>query len=124
MPGVKDSSLVPLPNRKVIIASFVTAYARLELFNVLHKLQDNVLYYHTDSVIFVEDKNKGRTIQIGQYLGEMTDELAEKNCSKKWIEQFCSIGPKSYAYPRADGAKRRARVLIPPGYLHPGKRKH
>jgi hypothetical protein len=27
-------------------------------------------------------------------------------------------------YPRADGAKRRARVLIPPGYLHPGKRKH
>jgi hypothetical protein len=26
--------------------------------------------------------------------------------------------------PRADGAKRRARVLIPPGYLHPGKRKH
>ena len=27
-------------------------------------------------------------------------------------------------YPRADGAKRRSRVLIPPGYLHPGKRKH
>ena len=26
--------------------------------------------------------------------------------------------------PRADGAKRRARVLIPPGYLHLGKRKH
>ena len=27
-------------------------------------------------------------------------------------------------YPRADGAKRRARVLIPPGYLYPGKRTH
>jgi hypothetical protein len=33
-------------------------------------------------------------------------------------------------YPRANGAERRsgrklgARVLIPPGYLHPGKRKH
>jgi hypothetical protein len=26
--------------------------------------------------------------------------------------------------PRADGAKCRARVLIPPGYLHPGKGKH
>jgi hypothetical protein len=26
--------------------------------------------------------------------------------------------------PQADGAKRRARVQIPPGYLHPGKRKH
>ena len=30
----------------------------------------------------------------------------------------------SLVYPRAGGAKRRARVLIPPGYLHPGKRKH
>ena len=29
-----------------------------------------------------------------------------------------------YFNPRAGGAKRRARVLIPPGYLHPGKRKH
>jgi hypothetical protein len=29
-----------------------------------------------------------------------------------------------YGSPRADGAKRRARLLIPPGYLHPGKRKH
>ena len=27
-------------------------------------------------------------------------------------------------YPRANGAKRRARVLIPHGYLHPGKGKH
>jgi prenyltransferase beta subunit len=26
--------------------------------------------------------------------------------------------------PRADGAKRRTRVLIPPGYSHLGKRKH
>ena len=29
-----------------------------------------------------------------------------------------------YIYPRANGAKRRARVLIPHGYLHPGKGKH
>jgi hypothetical protein len=28
------------------------------------------------------------------------------------------------SYLLCDGAKRRARVLIPPGYLHPGKRKH
>ena len=27
-------------------------------------------------------------------------------------------------FPRANGAERRARVLIPPGYLPPGKRKH
>ena len=28
------------------------------------------------------------------------------------------------SHPRANGAKRRARVLIPHGYLHPGKGKH
>jgi hypothetical protein len=35
----------------------------------------------------------------------------------------CGIEKNIYI-PRADGAKRRARVLIPPGYVHPGKRKH
>ncbi|CAB4013701.1 Hypothetical predicted protein [Paramuricea clavata] len=28
----------------------------------------------------------------------MTDELYEKDTSEKWIEQFCSAGPKSYSY--------------------------
>jgi hypothetical protein len=39
---------------------------------------------------------------------------------------FAHPGPvKNFTFfPRADGAKRRARVLIPPGYLHPEKRKH
>jgi hypothetical protein len=38
----------------------------------------------------------------------------------------CSVGRncQGLSHPRAGGAKRRARVLIPPGYLHPGKRKH
>jgi hypothetical protein len=34
------------------------------------------------------------------------------------------VGEYAVNIPRTDGAKRRARVLIPPGYLHPGKRKH
>jgi hypothetical protein len=55
----KIESLITLPNRNVVIASFVTAYARLELFKVLHKLGDSVLYYDTDSVIYVEDVEKG-----------------------------------------------------------------
>jgi hypothetical protein len=82
----------------VIIASFVTAYARLELFKVLHKLQENVLYYYTDSVIYVEDLAKGRYLETGKYLGEMTDELSDPKCTEKWIEQFSSAGPKSYSY--------------------------
>jgi hypothetical protein len=94
----KTGSLVPLGNRNVIIASFVTAYARLELFEVLHRLQENVLYYDTDSVIYVEDRARNRYIETGEYLVQMTDELSEKNASEKWIEQFCATGPKSYLY--------------------------
>jgi hypothetical protein len=73
---------MPLGNRNVIIASFVTAYARLELFEVLHKLQDSVLYYDTDSVIFVENRAWGRYIETGKYLGEMTDKLSEKDAAR------------------------------------------
>jgi hypothetical protein len=51
----KESSLITLANRNVVIASFVTAYARLELFEVLQKLGKNVLYYDTDSVIFMRN---------------------------------------------------------------------
>ena len=94
----KGACLTPLPNRNVIIASFVTAYARLELFKYLHKLGSNVLYYDTDSVIVIEDVEKGKCLKTGGYLGEMTDELYEKNTSEKWIEQFCTTGPKSYSY--------------------------
>jgi hypothetical protein len=41
--------------------------------------------------------------------------------TREGIKCICS---RFIVYPRAGGAKRRARVLIPPGYLHPGKRKH
>ena len=94
----KTGSLISLGNRNVIIASFVTAYARLELFKVLHKLQENVLYYDTDSVIYVEDLAKRRCLKTGKYLGELTDELSDPKCTEKWIEQFSSAGPKSYSY--------------------------
>jgi hypothetical protein len=94
----KDCSLTPLPNRNVIVASFVTAYARLELVKYIHKLGENVLYFDTDSVIFIEDVENGKCLMVGEYLGEMTDELYEKETSEKWIEQFCTSGPKSYLY--------------------------
>jgi hypothetical protein len=92
----KNASLITLANRNVIIASFVTAYARLELFEVLQRLGKNVMYYDTDSVIYIE--GEGHTLQTGSYLGELTDELAESGCSEKWIEHFCTAGPKSYSY--------------------------
>ena len=85
-----------LKNRNVIVVSFVTAYARLELFELLNKLGESVLYFDTDSVFYIQDgENK---IETGDYLGDLTDELEQENASEIWIEQFCSTGPKSYSY--------------------------
>ena len=41
---------------------------------------------------------KGHVLKTGSYLGGLTDELYDKNCSEKWIETFCSTGPKAYSY--------------------------
>ena len=39
----------------VVIAAFTTAYARLKLYDQLDLLQERVLYYDTDSVIYVHE---------------------------------------------------------------------
>ena len=42
----------------VVIAAFTTSYARLKLYDLLDLLQERVLYYDTDSVIYVHKPNK------------------------------------------------------------------
>ena len=91
-----SEALTVLKNRNVIIASFVTAYAHLELFEVINKLGKRVLYYDTDSVIYIDSGEN--TVEMGNYLGDLTNELEKEGCSEIWIEQFCSTGPKSYSY--------------------------
>ena len=54
----KLSTSIYLENRNIVVASFVTAYARLELYKLLDKIRENVLYLDTDSVLFVSDETK------------------------------------------------------------------
>ncbi|CAB4030437.1 DNA polymerase [Paramuricea clavata] len=115
----KTGSLITLPNRNVVIASFATAYARLELFKILHCLQEDVLYYDTDSVIYVENVAKGHVLKTGSYLWQLTDELVDKKASEKWIELFSAAGPKAYSYrtneyiyTHDDGAREKKRDEI------------
>ena len=58
----------------VVIAAFTTAYARLKLYDLLDLLQERVLYYDTDSVIYVHQPGKPDP-PLGNYLGDLTDEL-------------------------------------------------
>jgi hypothetical protein len=82
------------PNAKtnVVIAAFTTAYARLKLYGVLDQLQERVLYYDTDSVIFV-DKPDEPEPSLGPYLGQLTNELKEGH-----ITTFISGGPLNCCY--------------------------
>ena len=64
------------PNAKtnVVIAAFTTAYARLKLYDVLDLLQERVLYYDTDSVIFLSKPAEPEP-STWNYLGNLTKEL-------------------------------------------------
>jgi hypothetical protein len=76
----------------VVIAAFTTAHARLKLYGVLEQLNRRVLYFDTDSVIYVAKEGVWEP-PTGSYLGELTDELDGAH-----ITTFVSGGPKNYAY--------------------------
>ena len=91
-----------LGNTNVVVAAYTTAQARLKLYSYLDLLQDLVLYYDTDSVIYI-DREGSPKVQTGNFLGDMTDELTGYG-EGSYIEEFCSGGSKNYAYRVFEGA--------------------
>ena len=90
---VKPSNKVNVP-----IAAFTTTYARLKLYDLLDLLQERVLYYDTDSVIYVHKPGEPDP-PLGDYLGDLTSELKGDD----YITSFVSGGPKNYAYQTKNG---------------------
>lgn len=80
------------------IASFVTSYARIQLFNLMDGIENvrngRVLYADTDSCIFIH-RVGDPPVTLGNYLGELTDELENYPGFKCYHGIF--PGPKSYA---------------------------
>ena len=62
----------------VVIAAFTTCHARLRLYNVLDRLQERVLYFDTDSIIYVSKPGEWEP-PTGDYLGDLTDEIDPKD---------------------------------------------
>ena len=87
----KDEFVDNSNNTNVYIACFTTSHARLMLYDKLDYLNEKVLYFDTDSIIYVDDNTK--KIETGDMLGDMTDELEGKS-----ITNFVSTGPKSYSF--------------------------
>ena len=80
------------------IAAYATAQARLKLYSYLEKLGDAVLYYDTNSCIYLnKDISREYKIPTGRFLGDMTDEL-ECYGEDSYISHFTSAGSKFYAY--------------------------
>lgn len=87
----------------VIIAAFVTAYGRLELLRELEKLGERVIYHDTDSIIFIEKEGLYNP-KIGNNLGDLTNEISEKEGS--YITEIVCPGPKNYAYRTFNGTTK------------------
>ena len=103
----------------VVVAAFTTAYARLKLYDLLDLLQERVLYYDTDSVIYVHKPGKPDP-PLGNYLGDLTDELDAGD----YITSFVSGGPKNYAY-RTKRGKTETKIRgITLDYMTAGKLNH
>ena len=61
----------------IYIACFTSSWARLRLYNMLEKLDKNVCYCDTDSVVYIESEQTKEIVDkyIGDGLGDWTDEL-------------------------------------------------
>ncbi len=85
----EEEDPAPACDVNVFIASFTTAYGRLELYELMNKLGPRVFYVDTDSLIF-SSKQGDWMPQTGSYLGELTNEL--EPCDN--ITEFAATGPK------------------------------
>ena len=97
---LKSDSCVTDDKTNIFIASFTTCWARLKLYDLLDRLQRQILYYDTDSIIYVSNAQVDDP-PLGDYLGELTDELD----AGEYIVEFVSGGPKNYAYKTSSGVE-------------------
>ena len=91
-------ALFKLSATNFFIAAFTTCQARLKLYESLEILKDRVLYYDTDSAVYKWKPGESE-IALGDYLGDMTNELEEGD----YIVEFISAGAKNYGYVTAKG---------------------
>ena len=85
-------------NTYVIIASYVTTHARLELNSYLEQLKDRAQYCATDQVILYRHIVGVYNPPLSECVGSMSDGLGGSH-----ITEYVTNGPKNYAFRTADG---------------------
>jgi len=94
----QDEDIPVPPNLNIFVACFTTSWARLRLYEALELLGERVLYFDTDSIIYLEEPDQPSPV-LGDYLREFTSELEDDD----YIEEFVSGGPKNYGYKTKKG---------------------
>ena len=87
-----EEEVIPVSKTTIFNAAFTTAWARLELYKYLELLKEQVLYFDTDSIIYLGREGLLQ-VETDPFLGQMKDETAGVP-----IIEFVSGGPKNYSY--------------------------
>ena len=95
---LQEEDIPVSPNLNVFVACFTTCWARLRLYEALELLGQRVLYFNTDSVIYLEEPGQPNP-PLGDYLGQFTSELKADD----YITEFVSGGTKNYGYQTKNG---------------------
>ncbi|XP_055355961.1 uncharacterized protein LOC129601232 [Paramacrobiotus metropolitanus] len=97
----------------VALDAFTTANARLILLDMMEKLGDRLMYYDTDSVVFLT--RPGDWVpEMGSILGDWNNQL---QAGESHIVKFVSCGPKVYSYETDTGRiELKAKGLTQNGY--------
>ena len=96
--SVADEECVENGKTNLFVAAFTTCHARLKLYSYLHAMQQRVLYFDTDSVIYSQERGQSE-LPIGDFLGDLTNEVDPGD----HIVDFTSGGPKNYGYRTMNG---------------------
>ena len=97
----KDQFVDNSYNTNIYLACFTTSSARLMLYEKLDYLNKQVLYFDTDSIIYINSPN-GNEIKTGDMLGDLTDELDGEYINNT----FVSGGPKNYSFIYGDNKQK------------------
>jgi len=100
-------------NGTMAIAALTTSYARLRLLKMLRQLDDRVLYFDTDSVIYTSLPGQWEPT-LGNILGDWDNQL---EADESHITSFVSLGPKTYSYITNTGrVEIKAKSITQNGY--------
>lgn len=97
----------------IAIPAFTTSYARLKLLNMMEELRDRLLYFDTNSVIYIQKPGEWKP-PIRNILGDWDNQLED---GVSHTIRFVLCGPKVHSYETNTGRiEKKVRGMTQNGY--------